>query len=238
MPYLLLTLSTLCWSGNFVLIRAITPLIPPVGFLFWRWVVAVLVLTPFVLPKLRAQWPIIRANLKLFPLFAAPLLLFRSRRPGLWLAGLAAPLALAAAPFALTGRLPLGSLPVYTRWWLFNHGPWEPWERLWTAAWPSHGQDAARLVFWLGAAFLALLLGWVRTGRRRHPFHHHRCWDNDEFMALTGLTEGDDAEPDEREEEDEDPRGRFQSAERLLQRPQQRRKLIAAGDRREVAGVV
>ena len=63
---------------------------------------------------------------------------------------------------------------------------------------------------------LALLLGWVRTGRRRPPFHHHRCWDNDEFMALTGLAEGDDAEPDEREEEDEDPRGRFQSAERLL----------------------
>ena len=47
---------------------------------------------------------------------------------------------------------------------------------------------------------LALLLGWGRAGRRHHPFHHHRCWDNDELMALTGLTEGDDAEPDEREE--------------------------------------
>ena len=74
---------------------------------------------------------------------------------------------------------------------------------------------------------LALLLGWVRTGRRRHPFHHHRCWDNDEFMALTGLAEGDDAEPDEREEEDEDPRGRSQSAERLLQRLRQRRAELA-----------
>ncbi|MDG4551421.1 MAG: hypothetical protein P9F19_18385 [Candidatus Contendobacter sp.] len=26
------------------------------------------------------------------------------------------------------------------------------------------------------------LLDWVRAGRH-HPFHHHRCWDNDEFMA-------------------------------------------------------
>ncbi|MDG4551418.1 MAG: AAA family ATPase [Candidatus Contendobacter sp.] len=73
---------------------------------------------------------------------------------------------------------------------------------------------------------LALLLDWVRAGRRRHPFHHHRCWDNDEFMALTGLAERDDAEPDE-SEEDEDPRGRFQSAERLLQRLQQRRAELA-----------
>ena len=74
---------------------------------------------------------------------------------------------------------------------------------------------------------LALLLGWVRTGHRRHPFHHHRCWDNDEFMALTGLAEGDDVEPDEREEEDEDQRGRFQSDERLPQRLQQRRAELA-----------
>ena len=69
MPYLLLTLSALCWSGNFVLSRAVATIIPPAGFLFWRWVVAVAVLAPIVLPRLRAQWPIIRANLKLFPLF-------------------------------------------------------------------------------------------------------------------------------------------------------------------------
>ena len=74
---------------------------------------------------------------------------------------------------------------------------------------------------------LALLLDWVRSKNRRTPFHHHTCWDNDEFMALTGLTEGDDAESDEREEEDEDPRGRFQSAERLLERLRQRRAELA-----------
>jgi SpoVK/Ycf46/Vps4 family AAA+-type ATPase len=74
---------------------------------------------------------------------------------------------------------------------------------------------------------LALLLDWVRAGRGRYSFHHHRCWDNDEFLALTGLAEGDDAESDEREEEDEDPRGRSQSAERVLQRLRQRRAELA-----------
>lgn len=74
---------------------------------------------------------------------------------------------------------------------------------------------------------LALLLGWVRTGRRRPPFHHPRCWDNDEFLALTGLTEEEDAETDESEDEDEDEHGRFPSAERWLQRLRQRRAELA-----------
>ena len=40
MPYLLLTLSALIWSGNFVISRAMNDVIPPAGFVFWRWVVA------------------------------------------------------------------------------------------------------------------------------------------------------------------------------------------------------
>jgi drug/metabolite transporter (DMT)-like permease len=68
-PYLLLTLSALLWSGNFVLSRAVVSLIPPVGLLFWRWAVALAVLLPIVLPRLRRQWPLIRAHLKLFPLY-------------------------------------------------------------------------------------------------------------------------------------------------------------------------
>jgi len=67
--YLLLTLSALIWSGNFVISRAVASLIPPVGLLFWRWVVALAVLCPIVLPRLKNQWPLIRANLKIFPLF-------------------------------------------------------------------------------------------------------------------------------------------------------------------------
>jgi drug/metabolite transporter (DMT)-like permease len=65
MPYLLLTLSSLIWSGNFVLSRAMNATIPPAGFVFWRWLVAALILAPVALPKLRREWPIVRANLRL-----------------------------------------------------------------------------------------------------------------------------------------------------------------------------
>ena len=36
---------------------------------------------------------------------------------------------------------------------------------------------------------LALLLGWDRPVHRRHWSHAHCCWENREFMALTGLAE-------------------------------------------------
>jgi len=65
MPYLLLTLSALIWSGNFVISRAMHDVIPPAGFVFWRWLVAALVLAPIALPRLRREWPIVRANLQL-----------------------------------------------------------------------------------------------------------------------------------------------------------------------------
>ena len=64
MPYLLLTLSALIWSGNFVISRAMHNVIPPAGFVFWRWVVAAIVLAPIALPRLRREWPIVRANLQ------------------------------------------------------------------------------------------------------------------------------------------------------------------------------
>jgi drug/metabolite transporter (DMT)-like permease len=65
MPYFLLTLSALIWSGNFVISRAMNNVIPPAGFVFWRWLVAVIVLAPIALPRLRKEWPIVRANLLL-----------------------------------------------------------------------------------------------------------------------------------------------------------------------------
>jgi drug/metabolite transporter (DMT)-like permease len=65
MRYLLLTLSALIWSGNFVISRAMNATIPPAGFVFWRWLVAVFILAPIALPRLRREWPIVRANLLL-----------------------------------------------------------------------------------------------------------------------------------------------------------------------------
>jgi drug/metabolite transporter (DMT)-like permease len=56
MPYLLLTLAVLFWSGNFILGRAIRVDIPPIGFAFWRWVGAALLATCLAGPHLKHDW--------------------------------------------------------------------------------------------------------------------------------------------------------------------------------------
>ena len=47
MPYLLLILTTLFWSGNFVLSRGMHADIPPLALSFWRWALALLILLVF-----------------------------------------------------------------------------------------------------------------------------------------------------------------------------------------------
>ena len=61
-PYLLLTLTAMFWSGNFVLARAIHADIPPLALSFWRWVIALLVVLPFVIKPLKQQWPLLKAQ--------------------------------------------------------------------------------------------------------------------------------------------------------------------------------
>lgn len=61
-PYLLLTLTALFWSGNFVLARAIHAEIPPLTLSFWRWVMAFFILLPFVIKPLKQQWPLLKAQ--------------------------------------------------------------------------------------------------------------------------------------------------------------------------------
>lgn len=56
-PYLLLTLTTLFWSGNIVVGRAIRDDVPPLSLAFWRWTIALALTLPFALPHLREQWP-------------------------------------------------------------------------------------------------------------------------------------------------------------------------------------
>jgi drug/metabolite transporter (DMT)-like permease len=51
--YLLVSLAPLFWSGNFVLGRALHESIPPIALSFWRWAVALLILLPFVLRRVR-----------------------------------------------------------------------------------------------------------------------------------------------------------------------------------------
>jgi drug/metabolite transporter (DMT)-like permease len=61
-PALLLIVSTLCWSGNFVLGRAMHEHVPPIGLAFWRWTVALLLVAGFAAPHLRKDWPALRAE--------------------------------------------------------------------------------------------------------------------------------------------------------------------------------
>ena len=55
MPYLLLILSTLFWSGNFVISRGMHTEIPPVSLAFWRWLVALLILLFFASGRFYTQ---------------------------------------------------------------------------------------------------------------------------------------------------------------------------------------
>jgi drug/metabolite transporter (DMT)-like permease len=63
--YLLLMLTTLFWSGNFVLARAVHLQVPPIGLSFWRWSLAGLILLPFVWRNMAAKWSLVRCHLLL-----------------------------------------------------------------------------------------------------------------------------------------------------------------------------
>src|SRR5690554_3801466 len=49
---LLLAVPPLLWSTNFVAGRALADVMPPIGWAFWRWTVATLVLLPFAIGPL------------------------------------------------------------------------------------------------------------------------------------------------------------------------------------------
>ncbi len=55
MPYLLLVLTTLFWSGNFVISRGMHASMPPMALSFWRWALAFLILAFFGMRHLRAD---------------------------------------------------------------------------------------------------------------------------------------------------------------------------------------
>lgn len=63
LAYLLITVASLCWTGNHVLGRAIAGKIPPIAVSTLRWVVPSLLLLPFALPHVRRDWPALRSHL-------------------------------------------------------------------------------------------------------------------------------------------------------------------------------
>jgi len=64
LPYLIMLLPPLFWAGNFIVGKAVSNQHIPIGLSFWRWFLATLIFTPFVLKAIIKEKDII---LKHFP---------------------------------------------------------------------------------------------------------------------------------------------------------------------------
>src|SRR5260370_1377575 len=64
-PGLALSLAALFWSGNFIVGRALRDQIDPVTLNFSRWLIALLLLAPFVRRDLRGSLPVLRRHWRL-----------------------------------------------------------------------------------------------------------------------------------------------------------------------------
>jgi drug/metabolite transporter (DMT)-like permease len=62
-PYLLLSVTALCWAGNAIVGRLAAGHIPPVTLSFLRWSIAFLIILPFAWKHLVRDWKAIRARL-------------------------------------------------------------------------------------------------------------------------------------------------------------------------------
>ena len=61
--YLVLALASLCWSGNHLMGRAIAGHVPPLTITTLRWLLAAVVLFPFIHGQLGRDWPLIRKHI-------------------------------------------------------------------------------------------------------------------------------------------------------------------------------
>lgn len=69
--FLLPLTAVFIWSFNMTVNRYVAEFISPLSISFYRWVIAILVLTPFVLPKAIAEWAQIRPHLGQFAVLSA-----------------------------------------------------------------------------------------------------------------------------------------------------------------------
>ena len=56
-PYVLLALAVLFWSGNFIVGRATTGIVPPVALAFWRWTIGLALILSLGATHVRRDWP-------------------------------------------------------------------------------------------------------------------------------------------------------------------------------------
>lgn len=69
-PYLLLTLTALFWAGNSVVGRALHEAVPPVTLAFWRWLIALVILLPWIAGPLARNWRVVAASWKMMLLLS------------------------------------------------------------------------------------------------------------------------------------------------------------------------
>src|SRR2546421_2807545 len=62
-PYLVLSITALCWAGNAIVGRLAAGHIAPVTLSFLRWSLAFIIILPFAWKHLERDWPAIRARL-------------------------------------------------------------------------------------------------------------------------------------------------------------------------------
>jgi drug/metabolite transporter (DMT)-like permease len=62
-PYVLLSITALCWAGNAIVGRLAAGHIPPVTLAFLRWGLAFLLILPVAWKHLKGDWPILRSSL-------------------------------------------------------------------------------------------------------------------------------------------------------------------------------
>jgi drug/metabolite transporter (DMT)-like permease len=71
LPYLLLSLASLFWAGNWIVGRGIRGSMLPAAFSFWRWSVAALLLAPIAIPRLRGQGRLLRRHWRILLLLGS-----------------------------------------------------------------------------------------------------------------------------------------------------------------------
>jgi drug/metabolite transporter (DMT)-like permease len=69
-PAVLMVLPPLFWAGNAVAGRLAVGQLPPIALAFWRWLFALLLILPFGLPRVIAQWNEIRSRWKILAMVA------------------------------------------------------------------------------------------------------------------------------------------------------------------------
>jgi len=68
--YVLLPLAAACWAGNHIIARAVGGYVPPASLAVARWILVTLLVLPFALAHLRADWPKLKRHAGLMILFA------------------------------------------------------------------------------------------------------------------------------------------------------------------------